>query len=130
MAQEQSETALGAASATGQGNRGAQQLHKGAGSHDREKVDLVVAKGEHQEVGHEVEKSKLQHSDDHREQHGRKVPSRKLKLLGERIDLAIDKGAPAIDFGGRDTHALEPIDNAVRDARDSLGHERDGENAQ
>lgn len=130
MAQEQSETALGATGATGQRNRGAQQLHKGAGRHDREKVDLMVTKGEHQEVGHEVEKRELQHSDDHGEQHRREVTGRKLELLGERINLAVDEGAPALDFSGRDAHALEPIDDAVRDACDGLGHERDGENAE
>ena len=130
MAQEQSETALGAAGATGQGNRGAEQLHKGAGSHDREKVDLVVAKGEHQEVRNQIEECQLQHGDDDREQHGRKMAGRELELLGERVDLAIDKRAPALDLGGRDTHALEPIDDAVRDARDGLGHKRDGKDAE
>lgn len=66
-----------------------------------------------QEIRHEVEKRELQHGDDHREQHGRKVASRKLELLRERVDLAIDKRAPTLDLSGRDTNALEPIDDAM-----------------
>ena len=89
----------------------------------------MVAKGKHQEIRHEVEKRELQHGDDHREQHGRKVASRKLELLRERVDLAIDKRAPTLDLSGRDTNALEPIDDAMGDARDGLRHERDGEDA-
>ena len=129
MTQEQCKAALSATSSTGQGDRRAQQLDKGARGHDREKVDLVVAKGKHQEIRHEVEKRELQHGDDHREQHGRKMSGRKLELLGEGVDLAIDKRAPSLDLSGRDTNALKPIDDAVGDARDGLRHERDGEDA-
>ena len=89
-----------------------------------------MAKGKHQEIRHEVEKRELQHGDDHREQHGRKVASRKLELLGERVDFAVDKRTPALDLGGQIAHSLEPIDDAVRDARDGLGHERDGKDAE
>ena len=58
------------------------------------------------------------------------MSGRKLELLGEGVDLAIDKRAPTLDLSGRDTNALEPIDDAMGDARDGLRHERDGEDAQ
>ena len=73
MTQEQREATLGTAGATGQGNSRAKELKQGARGHAREKVAFVVAKGKHQEIRHEVEKRELQHGDDHREQHGRKV---------------------------------------------------------
>ena len=57
------------------------------------------------------------------------MSGRKLELLGEGVDLAIDKRAPTLDLSGRDTNALEPIDDAMGDARDGLRHERDGEDA-
>ena len=130
MTQEQCKAALSATSSTGQGDRRAQQLDKGARGHDREKVDLVVAKGKHQEIRNQIEKRELQHGDKHGEQHGRKMSGRKLELLGEGVDLAIDKRAPTLDLSGRDTNALKPIDDAMGDARDGLRHERDGEDAQ
>ena len=55
------------------------------------------------------------------------MSGRKLELLGEGVDLAVDKRAPSLDLSGRDTYALEPIDDAMGDARDGLRHERDGE---
>ena len=130
MTQEKCEATLGATSAAGQRNGGAQQLDKGARGHDREKVDFVVAKGEHQKVRNQVEKRQLQHGDNDREQHRRKMTGRKFEFLGERVDLTIDKGAPALDLCGRDAHALEPIDDAMSDARDGLGHQRNGKDAE
>lgn len=59
MTQEQCKAALSATSSTGQGDRRAQQLDKGARGHDREKVDLVVAKGKHQEIRHQIEKTRV-----------------------------------------------------------------------
>ena len=88
-----------------------------------------MAKGKHQEIRNQIEKRELQHGDKHGEQHGRKMSGRKLELLGEGVDLAIDKRAPTLDLSGRDTNALEPIDDAMGDARDGLRHERDGEDA-
>ena len=129
MTQEQCKAALSSTSSTRQGNRRAQQLDKGARGHDREKVDLVMAKGKHQEIRNQIEKRELEHGDKHGEQHGRKMSGRKLELLGEGVDLAIDKRAPSLDLSGRDTNALKPIDDAMGDARDGLRHERDGENA-
>ena len=102
VTQEKCEATLGATSAAGQRNGGAQQLDKGARGHDREKVDFVVAKGEHQKVRNQVEKRQLQHGDDNCEQHGRKMAGREFEFLGKRVDLAIDKGAPALDLCGRD----------------------------
>ena len=59
VTQKQCEAALGATGAAGQRNGGAQQLDKGTRGHDREKVDFVVAKGEHQKVRNQVEKRQL-----------------------------------------------------------------------
>ena len=57
-----------------------------------------------------------------------KWPAESLNF-GERVDFAVDKRTPALDLGGRNAHSLEPIDDAVREARDGLGHERDGKDA-
>ena len=58
------------------------------------------------------------------------MAGREFEFLGKRVDLAIDKGAPALDLCGRDAHALEPIDDAMSDARDGLGHQRHGKDAE
>mgnify|MGYP000302607923 CR=1 FL=1 len=58
------------------------------------------------------------------------MTGREFEFLGERVDLAIDKGAPALDLCSRDAHSLEPIDDAMGDARDGLGHQRHGKDAE
>ena len=130
VTQEQREAALGTTGATGQRHGGAQQLNKGASGHNREKVEIVLAKGEHQKVRDEVEECELHHGDNHGERHGREVSGRTLELFGKRMNLAVHKDAPALDLRRRHADALEPIDNAMGNAGDGFGHKRDGEDAE
>ena len=58
------------------------------------------------------------------------MTGREFEFLGKRVDLAIDKSAPALDLRSGDAHALEPIDDAMSDARDGLGHQRHGKDAE
>ena len=58
------------------------------------------------------------------------MAGREFEFLGKRVDLAIDKGTPALDLSSGNAHALEPIDNTMCDARDGLGHQRHGKDAE
>ena len=130
MAQEQRKTALGTARTARQGHSRGEQLNKSTCGHDGEEIDVVVPKRKHQEIRNQVEKRKLEHGDDDGEHHGREVPGGKLELLGERVDLVVHKTTPVLDLRLGYAHALEQIDNPVRKARNHLGHERHGKDAQ
>ena len=126
MAQKQREASLGTTGTARKGHSRRKQLHKGARRHNREEIHLVLAKGEHQEIRHQIEEGKLQHGDDNGEHHRREMPGRKLELVGERVNLAIDKAAPSLNLRLGHANALEQVDDPMRQTRHHARHERHG----
>ena len=87
----------------------------------------MLAKRQHDEIRDQVEEGKLQHGDNHRERHRAEVTGRELELFGERVHLAVNKGAPALYLGSGDANACKDGKAPMGHAYNRLGHKGDGE---